>query len=218
MRYTNRKGVSALQLGYGRRRKFTFRRLKSIVRNYQTPEQKYNDNTQTGTSIATGTQQLLNDIANGNGVSDRIGRKITMTSALIRLNWDMSAATNNTNTIRVMLVYDSQPNQAQYAGSDLLADASSGAAGLNILSPLNLDNRDRFTILHDKQFSMVKGTETEKCQMQIYKKFRLSCTYDNTTGTIADLTTGALYLDVRAENSDATAVFKYYTRLRYIDN
>jgi len=220
VRITSRRTLAPLRTGGyrgygGGLRRYTFRKLRSIVKNWQPPEQKYVDVNANATGASNaGNIVLLNGIANGNGVSERIGRKVTMTSSYIKMTFDISGAGVNTMTWRVMLVYDAQPNQLAFTLANLL---QSGAAVTNTISALNLDNRDRFNVLLDKTFTAVKGTDTGKAICKLYKKMKLNTIYDATGGTIADITTGALCLVVIAESTDAAAQYNYYVRTRYVD-
>ena len=91
-----------------------------------------------------GATVLLNGVAQGSDYTNRIGRKVLLKSMLFRANMYpvLNTASPIGNTIRLLLVYDSQTNGALAAVADVLNAAT-------YLQPTNLNNRDRFRILLD---------------------------------------------------------------------
>ena len=96
-----------------------------------------------------GTVTLINGIATGTDINNRVGRKVIMKSLVFNVNNFPVATTANALQgimLRHMIVYDSQPNSAGTvpAVTDILETATT-------LSPLNLNNRDRFRVIYDKR-------------------------------------------------------------------
>lgn len=185
---------------------------------------QYNVNT-------TGNFTLLANPAVGANFNERIGRKITLKSVFIRgLLTFQNAIEWNANQVsaaqlaRFMLVWDTQPNGAIPAITDVLNTNEAA-------SQLNLNNRDRFRILSDREWalgpfqtgagtSMVAG---DKCSVPFkkYKKLNLEMIFNgNSTGTIADINSGALYMLWIGSLPTGTTdlVFRGTTRVRYSDN
>lgn len=147
---------------------------------------------------------LVNGISQGATANTRIGRRVTLISFLMR--W---AASNTNGPTRLMVVYDHAPNGALPVITDILT--IDGFTGVN-----NLINNDRFMILSDEiinpnSTSAIFGGKT------FIKRQPLQMQYTNAaTGTIADITTGAVY--IMACSISATAASVQYTfRTRFTD-
>lgn len=146
----------------------------------------------------TGSVTLMNGVATGTDFTNRIGRKVVWKSFLIQgCSIPQSLTATIQNLGRAMLVYDSQPNGALPAITDVLLQATS-------TSPLNLNNRDRFKVLWDKRVtnghlntipatSVGYGDENIK-EMRKYRKISCETTFDGTAATIADIQTGSIFL------------------------
>lgn len=143
----------------------------------------------------TGTVTLLNGVATGTDFTNRIGRKVCWKSILIQgvLSYETSAQAASLS--RVMLVYDSQPNGALPAITDVLLAATSTA-------PLNLNNRDRFRVIMDKRvvLGQVSNTATQSfatqsvAEVRKYKKLNMETIFDGTTAAIADVQSGSIFM------------------------
>jgi len=201
------------------------------------PEKKANDIDSSGGAISlnvnsTGVFQLLNGIAVGTGINQRIGKKVKCDSIYIRgrisLDVMQNAAAVSTTTapaqqVRMILFWDSQSNGTTPAVTDLLKAADPSAQ-------LNLDNRDRFKILKDKVFAFgvgnffssvgYSGVGPVIANIKVFKKLNLDTFYGTTGANAADVQTGGLWLfflgDFTAGTSDSIA--ELTTRLRYTDN
>jgi len=123
---------------------------------------------------------LLNGIQIGTGGSNRVGREVF----LEKLDFSISGTPT-----RWMIVYDRQSNGATPATDALTQDVSDS------ISPQNFSNKERFDILWDSQYDRTP----EQAQIYNHKDFEIGlCTYYNSgsAGTVADITSGALYLAV----------------------
>jgi len=173
-------------------------------------ETKYVDMTQTlstGATTATPFQVLLNGCAQGADVNQRIGRNIKMKYLTLKLELQPSSTWNDaySKNMRVMLVYDKQPNAAAFQYTDVVT-----ADPYPYLSPRNDQNKQRFVILYDKthliksfpNFKSAVGPSDPANQpvtlIKINKKLsKLPPTcFTGTASTIASITTGALFLVV----------------------
>lgn len=196
-------------------------------------ERKVNDvNIATYNINTTGSVTLLANPAVGANFNDRIGRKITLRSLFLRgkLYIQNSAGTPPANQFspsqlaRCIIVYDCQPNGVALTLAELLVTADSTAQ-------LNLDNRDRFKILWDKVWtlgplqtdasSFIQAVDRANYPIKKYKKLNLDMIFNGgSTGTVADITTGALYMvwigDLGVGTTDC--VFRGTTRVRYSDH
>jgi len=170
------------------------------------------------------TAALLNGVAIGSDFTQRIGRKIQMKSILFRGNVEVDPATTDVahgSFVRFMIVYDKQWN-SQTVGvtlmSDVLQNITTGT-GVATVSPMNLNNRDRFKVIMDKRVTVDMGKQTVK--VDFFKKFKkpLEVTFSGTTNTEGSIATGALWFlwfgSHPAGNDDASAA--YYNRVRFVD-
>lgn len=152
----------------------------------------------------TGTISLLNGCIQGTDYTQRIGRKIQLKSLYVRGRVQLETALNGVQIspqmARMMLVVDTQPNGVVFAITDLLNTAAPE-------SQLNLNNRDRFMIICDKEWVfdpyIIQGTATQSfavggrtiSPLKKYKKLNMETIFNSgNAGTIADMTSGALYM------------------------
>lgn len=200
-------------------------------------ERKVNDIQTTSYAVnTTGSVTLLALPRVGADFNQRVGRKVTVKSVYIRgiggTEWAVTGGTAGTSLSvpsqlhRMMIVFDLQPNGAAPAITDILLEA-------NAASQLNLDNRDRFKIFCDKTWTVgaiatsnatpeSSICDPQQYQIKKYKKINAEMIFNATNGgSIADITSGALYMvwigtNATGANTDGTA--KVSTRVRYVDN
>lgn len=193
-------------------------------RNGPAPELKAIDVTITNTGInTTGSSQLINGIAIGDSINGRIGRKVTMKSLMLRGNiaWD-NGGPSNTQTFRVLVVYDKQTNATLATAGDVFSTASG-------LTMQNLANRERFLVLMDKQYTVgpVSNAATttylaspQSFNIKKFIKLSHSVIYGTDAALIADIASGSLLIvtigTAAAGNGDGN--LNLQTRMRYTDN
>jgi len=187
-------------------------------------------------SAATFT--LLNGLKLGTSAFQRIGNKITMKSLYWSLGFGLAAADSDPATdtnvlnvpVRMMIVYDKQPNGALPVLGDLLS-AFAGvdnttARAIDMNSPNNLNNKDRFIVLADKRFILSSNGNSSR-HIKKYKKLSTSVAYKSgaTVGDITDITSGSLYFIAFTDSEIngvadpvATVGMKGDIRLRYQDD
>lgn len=173
--------------------------------------------------------QALNGTKVGSGFFNRIGRKIHMKSVEIRLNIRPSATAATQPTLagqrfpqfRLMIIYDRQPNGAKPTVSDILQCVDfNGAASAtpDLLDQINMVNRERFTLLRDKQMTCApigsdwhpiyglwpaypaenfviadEGLAAHNQHLYI-PLMDLVTEYKDSTGSYTDITTGTLWM------------------------
>jgi len=168
---------------------------------------------------------LLNSTAAGSDFTDRIGRKIQMKSIQIRINARLDPSDNtdivHASHFRFIIYHDKQWNGSTLAVgnvADLLSRADSGTdREIPTLSPINLNNRDRYKIIFDKRCNVDMGKQS--CLIKIYKKLNLETIYGGTTAAASSIQTGALlffYIGTHDAGNDA-AEFQFYSRVRFVD-
>lgn len=170
----------------------------------------------TGPVLTTGTVTLLNGVAQGTDFTDRIGRKINIKS--IHMKYFVQAYNSVDvplgDIFRIMLVWDYQTNGALAAVTDILTTA-------DILSGINLTNRDRFKVLYDKRHTMGAIEYTGAAPVagdtiprfgQRYIKCNMPVVFGGTGATVGSIQTGSLIL-LTIMNTSATG-FASNTRVR----
>lgn len=181
----------------------------------------------------TGSFTLLNCPAQGSDYTQRIGRRINNKSVYIRgmivsnsAAGDTAPTSQGPQLCRMLLLVDLQPNGAVPNVTDVLQFATS-------YSQLNLNNRDRFKILTDKQIPLgqilISTTATQayassngpqQAAIKKFKNLNFETTFQTSNPSISDVTTGALYLlwiGSEAAGGGA-ATFNGSVRLRFSDD
>lgn len=189
------------------------------------------------TTNTNGDTVPLNLIQQGAGSWNRVGRKTHLKSVRItgRATLALQAAANveATSILRMVLIWDKQPSGAAIPAWDVIFGQTDqlGAETSNFLSPPRYDNMDRFRVLRDIKIhansaNVTTSTTTtgirEVCIDEFVKLPALESVYSGQSNpmTIADISTGALYIAFRQSNStyggwqiaDPT-----FARVRYFD-
>lgn len=174
----------------------------------------------------TGTVTLIPVIAQGAGESQRIGRQVTLRSLECR-GFFLNNSTAITNDVRMMIVWDKQPNKALAAVTDILNSAS-------VNSFNNDQNKRRFKVLKNCDEvlcgnSLTAGQNNDStCKDADFyiklgngkrKKGLISEFGTAGTGAIGDITTGALLLVTVGSTAAGTAACTLTAgfRVRYTD-
>lgn len=182
----------------------------------------------------------LNLVRPGTASYNRVGRKIKMHSlrclGVIESNVTGAPTTGDylEQINRIAIVYDRQPNGAIPVFSDIFSyTEQDGTEGSDIYTLPAYDNMQRFRILKDIVFAQdidayngSGGNPALMVQRKIIDFYLplkgLETTYSgqSSPSTIADISTGALYIVFRAYNNLAqsfTLVENFTCRLRYFD-
>jgi len=167
-----------------------------------------------GPAAATfGTGILLNGLATGTDASSRIGRKVTLKSLYVRWSSIFVAGAGGGGAIRILVVYDKQANAAAPSITDILL-----ANDFN--SPNNLSNRDRFVTLTDfVSDQLSSGANLADCGV-FHKTLNLETMFNaGSAGTIADITSGSVYMFIAQSGGITTTAptLSYRSRIRYTD-
>jgi len=175
---------------------------------------------------STGSVILLNGIARGDDISERIGRQVTIKSIEINgfVKPKAPEAGVEPETVRIMVVYDRQTNGAALQVAQVLASAAPAAN--RVIVPKNLENRDRFLILRDMKFGLAAGESVNFMAAPKVVKFYQSLTLPMTfnggdAGVVADITTGSVYMILLSSAAVGDAhmpTAHMATRVRYSDN
>jgi len=165
------------------------------------------------TCSTAGSITLLNGVAVGSDYTDRVGRKIRLKSLYIRGMVGRDSILDNFQQgpclARLLIVSDSQTNGAAPLLTDILKEATS-------TSQLNLNNRDRFKVLIDKQYvvaPIVTSTTNQYAtsgsptnySIKKYKKLNHEVLFNGTSSTVGSISTGAIWMVWVGDKADDTA-------------
>jgi len=188
-------------------------------------ELKFKDTTKAQTALASaGT--IFNDtlvgMVEGNTDSTRIGNRITARSVMVRGTAKMAAtaaATDTSQTVRIIVYLDRQANGATAAVGDILASA-------DYRSFNNLDNSDRFRTLAEETIDIKLSGATEtagaytygECKKSFFLKAKLNLDFKfkGNAGSVADLSGNNIGVLVISE-TDNIGTCGYIARVRYTD-
>lgn len=166
---------------------------------------------------------LLNSTAAGSDFTERIGRKIQMKSIQGRINFRLdpqgNTDINHASVGRFVVYYDKQWNGGTLTpinATELLQNATPNT-DFPTLSPINLNNRDRYKVLLDKVLTIDMGKQS--AVLKYYKKINLETVYNSNLSGSGAIQTGALlfwYVGSHVAGAD-DAEISYYHRMRFID-
>ncbi len=188
--------------------------LAKHVKSLLNVEIKNHDTGLTQTAISSTFQVIeLTNIAQGDTTLTRDGASLKVTG--INLKYKLSQHASATNTqVRMLLVHDTQTNQATYGAVALLADASIHDS---IVSPRNLDNTRRFKVLMDRVHSYSATGRTNSVH-SFNKKVSIKIRYDNPAAAVGSITQSSLSLVLVSDEATNTPLITHIIRLRYVDN
>jgi len=183
---------------------------------------------------------LLNAIAPGSGSFNRIGRKAHLKSLRLKgtvefVSTPSAAGIIVGNWLRMVVVWDQQPSSGSIPTWETVFGITdqAGTESSTTLAPLRYDNMDRFKVLKDCiiDYSVQPSTPVSTALVTEQVTFDefiplggRECVYSgqSATCTIADISTGALYVYFRANTNTAGANqaalgAQSLARLRYTD-
>jgi len=161
-----------------------------------------------------GTGVLLNAIGQGSDVNNRIGRKVIIKSVFLRGTVGPAPTSTGGCSFRIIVVYDRQTNASTPAITDILLND-------DFRSPNNLANRERFVTLMDIVSPPQSMAGDYEIGVERYLRTNLEMNFNTgTTAVIGAISSGAIWMFAAQSGSLATAngVFRYQTRVRYVDN
>lgn len=193
------------------------------------------------TTSTNGSSFVLNLIPPGNGSNNRVGRKVNLQS--VRLRGTLIVASKavvgtgdyRSNTCRMVVVYDKQPSGVLPTFDTIFGRITQDSTeSCSYLDPVRYDNMSRFQVLRDTVVSV--DTITENTQAGTNNSVAYPIQFDeyiklagretvyggqNSPCSIADISTGGLYVyfraDINAADTAYTVAPDSFARLRYID-
>lgn len=188
-------------------------------------EKKFIDLAQSDLPIVTGNRTLLSVIPQGDGESERIGRKAVITDILIKGHIHLAtAATNVTaNRVRIAVVQDRSTNGVGFSPSTLFATAGTS----DIDSYRDLSFLGRYNVLFDKVYTMntpLAGDGTTAAHGEVMRDVHINIKccipieYDSTatTGAIGTQQVNSVHLVTWEEASAPGTAFHHVSRVRYL--
>jgi len=194
----------------------------------------------TGTTIVATTSTnadivALNLVQQGAGSWNRVGRKVRLKSLRIKGVVKMQnivQANLQQNTLRMIVVWDKQPSSGAVPTFDTIFGATDqgGVEQSGFLYNIRYDNTERFSILKDQVWTSDletgSGINTNDwatdfdCFIKLKNMVTVFSGQSNPM-TIADVSSGALYVIWRCQTNSATVTAQVNNsvfRLRYYDN
>jgi len=195
------------------------------------------------TTNTNGDAVVLNLIQTGNGSWNRVGKKALLQSLRLfgTINWEYyplaPANAVQSNAVRMVVVWDKQPSSGAIPTYDTIFGTTdqSGTESTDYLDPVRYDNTGRFSVLKDCKIPFtpqaygLPGTASELTVTVMVDEFvKLKGRETIFSGqsvpmTIADISTGALYVFFRSKYTGGDGENQiqlgndFKARLRYTD-
>ena len=215
--YNKRRAARRATVTVGRTPTKRVQKVHRVVRGYPygtRAELKAVDTTINQVADTTGAVTLLNGVARGDDINQRVGRRVRLASLQASIVNYVTPATGIDQTHRCLIVYDKQSNGVAPAITDVLVSASTVAMP-------NLDNRQRFVILYDKLMHLNAAAEPgSMVAFKINKRLPYGVQFNSgDAGTVADIQTGGLFfITIGSIAAGGTAgTFSGRVRVRYTD-
>jgi len=153
------------------------------------------------------------------GVADyqRIANKITVYQTMITCELVKNA--NSNQTVRSLVVFDSDPNGAYPLLSSILSTVDQvGGTNTGFNSGMNTHNTGRFRILRNKTYVLSDATTPTKVIKYVIKN-KYDCQYNGTANplTIASVLKGAVYWIFFYSGANAPQIQNTYIRTKFYD-
>ena len=139
-------------------------------------------------------------IAQGDDVDQRDGLQVALRS--IDLRFIIQSGTNRA-CVRFILFIDKQVNNntAPLTLDDLMEETSTAIEAL--VSPINIENKRRFTILRDWTRTLVDQTQTDVLCFRVRKSLKTKVRYTGGAATLAETNSGMPFLFMFGTNTTA---------------
>lgn len=247
-----RSGFAATRKRGPRSRVVVTRRFRRAARRRRRPnartggflaqELKFYDQTLVGANIATSTDGsgieadpsatvLINTVTQGDGESQRDGRKMIMKSIFVSGVVNVGPATDVTvpeaiPDIAIWLILDTQTNGATITSENVFVNKSANILGGTSMMR-NLQFSSRFRVLDKVTFTMPNppqsGDSTNFDVQGVHVKWSLAANLKNmpvlftlTTETVANITNNSLHILAVTTSTSMSPTITYNSRLRFV--
>lgn len=179
-------------------------------------------------ATATGGMLAVNYLSEGSSSFGRIGSKVQMTSLKVSFDYKLLEVgtalypSGVSQSLRVAIVYDRQPNGNYPLIGDIFADNGSSCANVTSLtSGINISNKERFLVLRDEIIPL-QYYNLGRNHYSTYIKRKLDTNFGPESGSIADIKTGAIYVILgsslyTANNAFNICIENFHSRYRFSD-
>ncbi len=229
-----------------RRRRAAVHIINQSARGFTGIEVKFYDQGLVNGSLGTATDAtagehdpsatiMMNTVTQGDGESQRDGRRITMKSIYVLGNVGIAAkaaqsAADASCIIFVALVMDTQTNGATLASENVFINPS-GSVIMGSQPFRNLQFTKRFKVLATRSFSMANpsianatsfSSDTGVIQSGLNKTFKMFVNlntvvnYTGTTETVANIADNSLHLIAWTTSTQLAPLLTYSSRLRFV--
>lgn len=167
-------------------------------------------------NMATGMTEI-NASGQGDASYEHIGKNVTLQSIALECDFYQPQTDASASVIRLMVVYDRQPNGAYPAIGDLLANDASAPT---FESAINIAYRERFAVLRDCQFTLDTAQGISR-HYETYIKRNLDVNFASTGANIAGIASGAVLLIwfyIQLTGTTAPVCTTHHSRVRYYDS
>lgn len=236
-----RRRTQPFRAGFNRSRRLRFYRPLPANKYALGSEVKSLDITVNQGFTTSGLVTPINLVAAGSSFFQRIGRRIELKSlqTMLQLSPTPPQASDYypSMTLRILIVYDSQTNGATPSVSDIIQ--STNQVGTNFsgnLALLNLNNRDRFTVIRDIKLVSpgystdanndvnFTGTADQRNWRTMIDEYSTKCKgcltqykADSSPPVIGDISTGGLFLVTIGFGAISTWNLDGTVRMRFKD-
>lgn len=141
-------------------------------------------------ATSTGTLTTLNAMLAGGQPTQRIGRRIELSSLYLRGQVRLASTTAGAASVRVLVIYDRQTNKAAPAITDVLVSD-------NINAQMLLANSHRFKVLKDCLYPVLGTSGPQALVVDEWiplKGLQTEYVDGSGAGTVADITSGGLFI------------------------
>ncbi len=187
-------------------------------------EQKFKD---TSLNDTLGTGMIIQEpcvVVQGDGESERIGRRMFIKSIFIKGVVTLPPVQDVAETatlVKMMVVQDKQTNGTKFAPADLLVTDSYDSFN-------QLANKSRFKILKTQYFKLVSKlgasnsgstyvTGEDIANVYCYLKLDVPIEFDGTTGVVGTVRSNNVYITWQLSSSNTFPSWNGESRIRYTD-
>jgi len=182
-----------------------------MVKSLVNVESKYIDIAPFSSAIPnTGVIYLTNALSQGITSVTRIGDSVKMHSMELRGSINQSTSATQ-SIVRMWIIKHKEPRGATLAlATDLWENT-------NVNTFLQVNKRNRYTVLLDRTFHLQEGGASQAL-FHIKKKLGQHTIYDGNAGTVADIQKNAYYVVFLSNEPTYTPSVNMAVRLRYTDD
>jgi len=216
------------------------RRLNARTGGFLGQEKKFVDSARSFTVPTTlasaeaddGTMLCLNGIAQGDGESQRDGRKCHLTRVDIHGHVGFESVADQPTEyqpyVRILLIHDKQTNGAQFNSEDVLA-ATPGGTAINTCAFRNLQYTSRFAVLDEvivqcpprPAFYNQPATQVDcpalMVPFKMGKDLNLDVTFTGTGATVASIADNSLHLmAIKSQSQQGDVICEWVSRVRFV--